>query len=51
MIQKIKKNSTPCQYCVYKLGQYTSGEFDCSLYGRVKNINSCDDFSKRKKAS
>ena len=46
-----KNDNSICKYCIYKLNQYTSGEFDCSLYGRVKNIYECDDFIKEKVAS
>jgi len=34
-----------CLHCIYKISQYNNGEFDCSLYGRVKDIEDCDTFS------
>lgn len=40
-----------CLTCIYKMAQYTSGEFDCSLYGRVKNMRVCDTYIKNKIAS
>ena len=40
-----------CYDCFYKLNQYTSGEFDCSIYGRVKNIIICNSFHKIEKVS
>ena len=40
-----------CLTCIYKVAQYTSGQFDCSLYGRVKNMKACDTYIKNKIAS
>ncbi len=40
-----------CFTCIHRMAQYTSGEFDCSLYGRVKNTKICGTYIKNKIAS
>jgi hypothetical protein len=52
-IYSVKNHNTDilCFTCVHKIAQYTSGHFDCNIYGRVKNMKACDTYINNQIAS